>query len=384
MIRAWFLVVMVGLSACATGTTEDRLRQVLLDLRQQQGFPGATLAWAGPGGNVRTLAVGMADPDSNTPMTPASRMPAASIGKSFVAAAILSAVEQGQLDLDAPVSTRLGDRPWFSRLPNHETLTLRQLLTHSAGLPDHVYLPAFQAIFQASRTNSTAPDPEELIGLILDVEPLFAPGQGWAYSDTGYLVAALVLESAIGQSWTPYVEARFLEPLALDATSPSNQRELQGLATGITTAENPFDLPERVLDENGHLKWHPGIEGAGGGFASTAADLARWGRALWSGRLHSDDAFEAMLSGVPVGKDRPGVTYGLGVVIEQSEYYGEVRGHRGWVPGYVSSVRYYPDHDLAIALQINSDAGMMNNEANLARIEAAVTDAIITPASWNE
>lgn len=379
MIRAALLIVLAGLSGLAPGATDESVRQVLTKLQERHGFPGATLAWAGPGNTAHTLAIGIADPATETPMSPDSRMLAASIGKSFVAAAILRAAEKDQLDLDSPISTWLDNRDWFHRLPNHETLTLRHLLTHTGGLPDHVYLPAFEALFQKSRTSAKAPDTQELIDLLLDTEPLFAPGTDWAYSDTGYLLAAEVLETVTSDSWTDYVRIHFLKPLNLDATIPSDQRFLAGLATGITNIENPFGLPEHTVDEQGRLLWHPAVEGAGGGFASTAGDLARWGRALWSGRLHSDTSFRAMMTGAPVSEDRPGVAYGLGVVIEPTEQFGEVRGHRGWIPGYVSSLRYYPDYDIAIAIQINSDIGMMGQEGSFVEVETAITKAILTP-----
>ncbi|XKH61629.1 beta-lactamase family protein [Halomonas sediminis] len=379
MIRVWLLIVLAGLSGLAPGVTEDKVRQVLSNLQECHGFPGATVAWAGPGNTAHALAVGMADPDSETPMSPDSRMLAASIGKSFVAAAILRAAEDGQLDLDSPISTWLGNQEWFYRLPNHETLTLRHLLTHTGGLPDHVYLPAFQRLFQRSRTSAEAPDTQDLINLILDMESLFAPGKGWAYSDTGYLLAARVLEAVTSHPWTDYVRIHFLKPLNLEATMPSDQRHIAGLATGITSIESPFGLPERTMDEDGRLVWHPAVEDAGGGFVSTAGDLARWGRALWSGQLHSEASFKAMMTGAPMSEDRPEVTYGLGVVIEPTEQFGEVRGHRGWIPGYVSSLRYYPDYDIAIAVQINSDIGMMGQEGSFMRVEAEITEAILTP-----
>ncbi len=379
MIRVGLLIILAGLSGLAPGATEDQVRQVLSGLRERHDFPGATVAWAGPGNTAHTLAVGMADPATETPMSPDARMLAASIGKSFVAAAILRAAEEGKLDLDSPISTWLGSTEWFHRLPNHKTLTLRYLLTHTGGLPDHVYLPAFQTLFQRTLTSADAPDTQELINLILDTEPLFAPGTGWAYSDTGYLLAARVLETVTSQPWTDYVRIHFLKPLNLEATTPSDQRHLPRLATGIISADNPFGLPERTVDKEGLMLWHPGLEDAGGGFVTNAGDLARWGRALWSGRLHSGASFKAMMTGAPVSEDRPGVTYGPGVVIEPTEQYGEARGHRGWIPGYVSSLRYYPDYDIAIAIQINSDIGMMGQEGSFMEVETEITEAILNP-----
>jgi D-alanyl-D-alanine carboxypeptidase len=379
-MRPWLLLLLAGLPVLADGASEDRVRGVLCELRDQHGFPGATVAWAGPGDALTTLAAGVADPDAATPMSPDARMLAASIGKSFLAAAVVRAAAKGHLTLDTPVARWLGDEDWFRALPNHEALTLRHLLTHTGGLVDHVHTAAFARVFDETRQRRRPPAPEELIALITDSEPLFAPGDGWSYSDTGYLVAARALEAATGRAWTALVEDEFLDPLGLDDTTPSNRRALPRLAPGVTTRDNPFGLPRRTVDAEGRLVWHPAVEDAGGGFASTAGDLARWGRALWSGRVLSEAGFEAMMDGVSIGGDRPGVDYGLGVVIEHDAEHGEVRGHRGWIPGYVSSLRYYPRHDIAIAIQINSDAGMMGDQGAFLRIESRITGAILGPA----
>ncbi len=118
--------------------------QAVLDKAQHQyGFPGATAAYVLPDGTVGVVATGMADRETATPMTVRSRMLAASIGKTFVGATAIALAQEGLLDLDAPISQYVGDRPWFSRLPNHSDITLHHLLTHSSGLPDHVHLASF-------------------------------------------------------------------------------------------------------------------------------------------------------------------------------------------------------------------------------------------------
>ncbi len=358
----------------ATVTGADPVQETLDALRASHDFPGATVAWADSAA-LEVRATGWADPDGRVPMAPETRMLAASIGKSFTAAAALSLQAEGALDLDAPLARWLGGRPWFPRLPNHDALTPRHLLNHSGGLPDHVHLPAFAEFFAATRARAEPPDPEALIALVLDAEPLFAPGEGWAYSDTGYLLAALAIEEATGRPWTAIVEERFLAPLDLASTEPSDRRRLRNLAVGIADVETGLDLPARTLDAEGALVWHPGIEGAGGGFVSTAGDLARWGRAVWSGRAMQTAYLDEMLAGVPTGK--PGVTYGLGVSVRVGGPFGELRGHGAWIPGYVASLRYHSARDTAIAVMINTDAGMLGDDGAFPAIEAALTRAIL-------
>ena len=99
------------------------MQEVLDALHAEHGFPGASVAWAGGDRVVQMRASGWADPEAEVPMTPESRMLAASIGKSFVAAATLALQAEGRLDLNDTVSDWLGDRVWFDRLPNHDSLT---------------------------------------------------------------------------------------------------------------------------------------------------------------------------------------------------------------------------------------------------------------------
>ncbi|MGY6550244.1 MAG: serine hydrolase domain-containing protein [Roseinatronobacter sp.] len=363
--------LMISLVLAGPVIAGDRVQGVLDALRAGHGFPGASVAWTGPDRLVQARTTGFADPEAGLPVTPDTRMLAASIGKSYVAAVALALEAEGQLDLDAPVSRFLGAKTWFARLPNHDRLTLRHLLNHTGGLPDHVELRAFQGLFLSLAPEDPAPTPEELITLILDAPPLFPAGAGWAYSDTGYLLAGLVIEVAAGQPWADVVRDRFLLPLGLADTEPSDRRALDRLAAGVTGMAGPV---MRTLDPDGRLIFHPGIEGAGGGFVTTASDLALWGRLLWSGRAMEAAYLDAMLQGFDTGA--PGRSYGLGVGIDRTGVE-EIRGHGGWIPGYVASLRYYPAQDMAIAIQINTDVGMLGAEGAFDAIERALHDAIL-------
>lgn len=104
-------------------------------LRTQYNLPGITAAYVLQDGTVGEAVSGFADIESKKLMTTKSRMLAASIGKTFVAAIVLSLSMEGRINLDDLVSKWLGDRNWYSRLPNCKTITLRHLLTHSSG-PD--------------------------------------------------------------------------------------------------------------------------------------------------------------------------------------------------------------------------------------------------------
>ncbi|RDC69691.1 class A beta-lactamase-related serine hydrolase [Rhodovulum sp. 12E13] len=373
------LAVASPASAEAPARLTGRLGATLEVFRADYGFPGATAALALPNGRLVTAAAGFADIEAGREMTPGARMLAASIGKTFVAATVLALESQGRLSQADPLADHLGDRPWFGDLSNGDAITLGQLLRHTSGLPDHPHLPAFQQA-AAARIAAGAPafGPEELVGFVLDREPLFAPGDGWAYSDTGYILLGLVIEQVTGRAYHDEVRERFLAPLGLDDTLPSDGPDIPGLAVGYTVPGNPFGLPERTADAGGRLVWDPGVEWTGGGLASTSADLARWGQALFTGGAMAAPYLDRLLDAVPVAEDAPEIRYGAGVAIYADTPRGPVWGHGGWIPAYVSSLRHYAEPGVTVAFQINTDAGVVDDSTDLVpALEAALADLAI-------
>jgi D-alanyl-D-alanine carboxypeptidase len=380
MLRRLRLPLALALSVLAAplAAQEGRLAATLDEVRARYGFPGATAAIALPDGTVIAAATGLADLEAGRAMTPETPMLAASIGKSFVAATVLALESEGRLSRDDLLSAHLGDRPWFDALPNAETITIGHLLHHTSGLPDHVHLAAFQAEWTSLTTGEEAFDPARLMTFVTGLEPLFEAGTGWAYSDTGYVLLGLVIEDLTGEAWPEAVRTRLLDPLGLGGTFASNRPDLPGLAVGYVASDNPFGLPARTADAEGRLLWNPAVESAGGGLASTSADLARWGHLLFGGAALEPPYLDRLLDGVPVDPDAPGILYGAGVAIYADTPRGPVWGHGGWIPAYVSSLRHYPEHGVTVAFQINTDVGIADDTSDLVpALEAALADLAI-------
>ena len=340
--------------------------QVVLDsIQKRYGFPGATAAYKWVDGKEGGAATGLSDVEADIPMTINSRMLAASIGKTFVGAIAVSLIHDEVLEADTPISKWLGDRDWFARLPNHERITLRHLLTHRSGLPNHVYMDEFAAEVHQRMIDNTLPiAPDSLVMFVLDKDPLFDVDDGWAYTDTGFILVGLIIEEATGRDVYSLIEDKFLNPLNLKSTSPSNTRVLPGLAAGYA-AENPLGFPVKTTAPDGHMVWHPGIEWTGGGLVSTSSDLARWAVALFGGDALTEQALDLLLDVRPVDPSTTDIQYGMGVAVYKSGSSGTVYGHRGWIPGYTSSLRYYKDYGVAIAFQINTDIGMMDDSSSV-------------------
>lgn len=337
-------------------TTDDeklaRIRQKLQtkldELRALAKFPGGSVGFVLPDGRSGSVSSGLADLDTKRQLKPSDRLLAGSIGKTFVAAVALLLVEDGKLKLDEKIERWLGSEKWFDQLPNAKDITLRMLLNHSSGIQNHVDNGSFmKTMFKSSGKDIKY---EELIAYVLNKKPLFAAGKGFHYSDTSYILVGLIVEKATGKSLYTEITERILKPLKLDRTIPSNSITLPEVANGY--------FQNKPVIVEGRFIFNPQWEWGGGGFASTAEDLARWARALYEGDLLQKKSLDEMLQSTTTGE---GAGYGLGVEIVRSKW-GKSYGHDGEFPGYLSDMRYFPKYKLAIALQINSDETLAVNK----------------------
>ncbi len=375
------LVVWASMSGCYTSAhaqedaflqMKQRFQRELDRLQQKHGFPGATAAFILPDRRYASVATGYADLENEVPMTPQSVMPAGSIGKSFVAAVALSLVNEGTLGLDDTIERWFESDAWFPRLPNGKELTLRMLLNHSSGLEDFLDSENMaMALFQTISDSIDFPySHEEKVQAVLDVRPRFPAGQGYYYTDTNYILAGLIIERATGESYYDVVRKRFIDPLELTAVTPSNRRDIPHLAAGYMPEDNRFRLPRKVT-EDGALIYDPSVEWTAGGLAATATDLVRWAKVLYGGTAMTSDYLDEMVKSANGNREEQGFEYGLGIqLMEMSP--GKVYGHGGWIFGYVSGTYYFPEHDVAVAIQINTP------DRNYTQYAEALAEVIIS------
>ncbi|NUT56516.1 MAG: beta-lactamase family protein [Thermoleophilia bacterium] len=240
-----------------------------------------------------------------------------SVAKTYLAVLCLRL----ELDLDAPLATWIDD----PRLPR---VTLRQLLNHTSGIPDYGPLPEYH---QAVReTPSTPWSDEELLTRALARGADFEPGEGWAYSNTGYLLVRRIVEEAAPGGFAGALERELLGPLGLGDTSLALElHDLDDLvpAESALVGEEPADVRGR---------YHPAWVGHRT-LASTAADQHRFWTALASGHLVD---LERLTESVEIGFPAPGFerpSYGLGVMTDPGRADGLLIGHGGGGPGYAAA-----------------------------------------------
>jgi D-alanyl-D-alanine carboxypeptidase len=206
---------------------------------------------------------------------------------------------------------------------------------------------------------------------VLDRPPLFPAGEGYNYTDAGYLVAGLILEKAMGRSYYEMLRERFIEPLQLLHTVPSDQRDIPELVAG--RQERVWYLPGRVVDAHGSLRWNPAVEWTGGGLATNPQDLVLWAKALYEERAFPGPYLDELLDSPSNAGENNG--YGLGVYIYRNTPLGTAYGHGGYWPGYRTGMAYFPDHRVAVAVQLNADESGDPREYILS-IAAAVVRAL--------
>lgn len=357
-----------------------RLRPLLDAYHAEGGFPGATIGYTMPDGSSGSVSAGLACAETEEPMTGEHRMMAGSAGKTLWAAAALLLVEDGVLDLDAKISAYIGAEAWFNRLPGAADITVRMLMNHTSGIPRYVMLPAFTEAMQADPGRRW--DWQELLAFIFDADPLFAPGSGWSYADTNYIVLGVIIEKVTGDSFYNLVHDRILRPRALWDIVPTTSCDIPGLACGyVDEQRNLFGLSESNVLETGRYVFNPQFEWAGGGFASTPRELARWAHLLYHGGVLRAETRHLMLDGAPSPALGAGSTYGLGVMMRNSPA-GRVLGHAGYFPGYVTDVAYYADHGLALALQVNTTKmGPQMNPMTMQRLLDTCAEALVRSPS---
>jgi D-alanyl-D-alanine carboxypeptidase len=288
-------------------------------------------------------AYGSADLEHRVPAMPASVYRIAGITKSFTAAAVMQQVEAGTIHLDDALTRYVPEYPVRGR-----HITVRQLLTHTSGIPDYTELGD---AFDALGGNDIAQD--SLVALFSRAPLLFEPGATTSYSNSGFYLLGIILERVTGQTYADYLRERVYPKAGLTATRYCDTRSLvpnraQGYVRAGDTFVNAAPIGMTAAFSSGAL-------------CSTAADLVAWLRALRDGRVVSAAAYRTMAAGDAA--KRPGSTtvdptdstarFGYGLVVGQLAGHRRI-GHGGGINGFTAVVSDYPDDSLTVAVLVNT------------------------------
>ena len=330
------LAVLLAASPLAQGGLESEPLSVLVERLHEAGQLNGTVLVAERGGVLFAGGAGLADASWGIPNGPDTRFRIGSVTKQFTAALVMQLVEEGRLALDAPVTRYLPEYP-----ATGDRVTLHHLLGHTSGVPDYTELPEFEREIQRASVTLDA-----LVATFSGLDLAFEPGEGFAYSNSGYVLLGAVLERVTGRSYGDLLRERLLEPLGLDETAYDDGRTVfPSMARGYVRLGSTLE-PAEYADAS----WAY----SAGGIVSTVGDLHRWAEALYrGGPFRSPATAERMRT--PQGQTP--MAYGL-VVYDQPVGGLEVPTivHGGFVHGYSSALAYSPEEGRTVVVLDNTGA----------------------------
>jgi len=322
-VRVAAAFLLVGLSAAQDNVS--RMEEVIQSYVSSKTFMGSVLVARGDK-IILSKGYGFANLEWQVADTPETKYRLGSITKQFTAASILLLEERGKLKTDDPVKKYISDAP-----ADWDKVTIFHLLTHTSGIPSFTDFPDY------SSTEATATTPEKLVARFRDKPLDFQPGEKWKYSNSGYVLLGYLIEKIAQQSYSQFVQENIFNPLGMkDSGYDSNTAIIPHRASG-------YEHSEKGIANAGFIDMS--IPFSAGALYSTTEDLLRWEQGLMGGKLLSPASLKKMTT--PFKNE---YAFGLGVHTRNGR---TVISHNGGIEGFNTSLAYYPDDKLTVAVLAN-------------------------------
>jgi len=298
---------------------------------------------------------GYADFKYKIPLTGKSVFNIASISKQFTAAAVMLLVERNLLSLDDPLSKFSPEIPY----PN---INVRQMLTHTSGLPEQNELMFKYWNFDAPAAN------RDVVDFLIKYKPeaAFKPGADFQYCNTNYSLLAMIVEKVTNQKFQDFVTKNIFEPLEMKQThflnpQPGNYKTIANQTENYIADKEgkKYILPEEIPEYKNALALL-GLVGAGNIY-STAADLLKWQESLKTEKILKKESVARMKAAQVQANVDNSDAYGFGLAIKS--IYGDTRVfHYGSTLGYWNSLQHFQNADRTIIVLTNneSEKGLTN------------------------
>ncbi|MBM3812915.1 MAG: beta-lactamase family protein [Acidimicrobiia bacterium] len=326
------LLLIAGAALCFAQGLPSKVDELVGAYQKSNKFMGTVLV-ARDGKVLHAKGYGCANLEHDVPNKPETKFRLGSITKQFVALAILQLEERGKLQVTDSICLYIGNCPeaW-------KPVTIHHLLSHTSGIWNFTNDPAYRN--QWMLESPPAKTMERFRGKPLE----FAPGEKMSYSNSGYILLALILEKASGTGYEEFLQKNIFEPAGMkDSGHDSHSPILKHRATGY-------------WNERGEVRnsaYHDMTIPIGGGdLYSTALDLLRWDQALYSDKLAKPETLEKMFT--PVRNN-----YGYGWMINK-QFGRKLIAHGGGINGFSTAISRFPDEKALIVVlgnYMNAPAG---------------------------
>ena len=336
---ATFAGGVAGAAAPADGSlnaaTRTKLSKALDAAFAQVNAPGAIVG-VRVGNSTWTATRGVTDIVSRTPVAVDEDTRVGSITKTFTGTLILQLVDQGKLKLDETIQR------WFPQLPDAGQITIRELGNMSSGIDTYTDSPAITNVYFSDPTHVWTP--QELVAAGTSLPRLFAPGHGFFYSNTNFVMLGLIIEQVTGKPYAQVLRSRILQPLGLKHTIFPDTNVIPAPSWHGYTTQGTNNAQE--VDSTA---WSPTAAAAAGQMISNLSDMLTWARAVGTGATLSAASQRARLQGNPASQMN-GREYAFAL----GHDHGWI-AHDGEIPGFNAQLAYYPAHDISIIVLTNSD-----------------------------
>ncbi len=316
---------------------------------------GLTGIWTPDGDWV--VAKGEANVETGLPMKTADIFMIGSITKTFTATLVLQLVDDGKVNLEDKLEKYVPD------FPNSDRITIRQLLTHTSGIPEWAADDEIrEEVVNEPGKGWTV---EKMIEIVGQQPLLFEPGTDYSYANVGYFLLGAVIEKASGKSVEENIKERIAEPLGLENTFLPDGPTFKG-----DTVHGYDELDGKVVDATGTKLAEVvnyDLAFTAGGMVSTLDDLKIWAKALGTGELLSEELHEEQMPKDLKAPSGSPVKSGYGMGVGQNDVW---LGHTGAVVGFIANMGYYPEKDATIVTFFNKHS--------LSDIEANEADELAT------
>ncbi len=348
------ICTMISLAIGVSGQVLDRTKVIAGAERASEkaaktntgSAPGCAVGVSLAGETVFEKAFGMAEMEHGISNTTQTIFESGSIAKQFTAAAVVMLSLDGKLSIDDPV------RKYVPELPDYgKTITIRHLLTHTAGLRDWGSVMALTGNGRGDRVITQ----DIALDVVLRQKALdYDPGAEHSYSNSGYLLAVIIVERVSGQKFADFTRDRMFKPLGMTNTSwrDDYRRIVPGRAQAYSRqrpdAAWRLDMP--IMNAHGF-----------NGMLTTVGDLTKWNAALDAKTLGA--SFVAAMETQGVLNNGRKIAYALGVYVSDYDGVRQIR-HTGETAGYRTSLARYPDKKVSIGVLCNGPspgAGEVSN-----------------------
>lgn len=348
MLRLLTLSILMFFFVHHYSFAQQKILKEAAERAEKQGFSGVILV-AEDGKVLFEKAMGMRNFENRVLLHQDDIFELASLSKQFTAMMIMMCKEKGLLDFDDQLSEYI-DIPYPG-------ISIRNLLTHTSGLPD------YQAIMDKHWDKDQVAGNPEILEYLRKYAPQksFEPGESYEYSNTGYVLLASLVEKVTDRDFVELSKEWIFAPLNMNNTAirtPNEKSEISTFAAGHLKDKKGNYVNANTFRDSDYTIWLGNRKGPGR-VSSTAGDLLKWDQALYTEELVSQKTLEEAFSPFKLNNETRSY-YGFGWEIEPKSPFGKMVNHTGDNPGYKTIiVRYIEENKTIIILNNNSHPDMM-------------------------